>query len=434
MSGISAVTSPVPNLAQLLSDSESGLTSGSSDLSSLLASGLQNITSDDTSGTTASSLDRLRHGSSSDLQTQVQSAITSAIESAEQSGGGNLKTAVYNALVQVLGSNGINPTTFQATGSSSGASQTVDSTTSSVLSQVLAAVSGATPPPGRPSYSARRSAARLQAALRRCWAVPPPARLAASRRPWTTIANPPTSCTRCWAARKAARWPVRWRPTSVRKTTIKTCSDFCTIRGNEQASRDIRTTIHVGYQQRQQSELRSAHCSSPKCAAKRHIDGGGKAARAQPRPRPPRPRQTRRLRRRLSATLGSSFQDQARFGHRYGCAKRGSSGQYQHQQHRFRHSNGRKPGLPKQRPHAAHRQLAVVRARPDADGRCVAAGTAGTNPTCKQSQPAATTTIITTMPAERAIRPDKLTDSTDLTDATNTTGTSTSRRHAGDNR
>jgi hypothetical protein len=146
MSGISAITSPGASLAQLLSQSESGPASDSTDLDSLLASGLQNIESDGQSDATAA--DSTGSGTSSGLQGQVQSAISAAIDSAEQSGGSDLKTTVYNALVQVLTSNGIDPKTFQATDSSTGSggdgsSSSVDSTTSSVLSQVLAAVSGA---------------------------------------------------------------------------------------------------------------------------------------------------------------------------------------------------------------------------------------------------------------------------------------------------
>ena len=147
MSAISTITSPAANLAQLLSQTESGLTGGTADVTSLMASGLQNIAQGEQQNTTSSdsaSADSTGTSPSSDLQNQVQSAITAAIQSAEESGGSDLKGAVYNALVQVLTSNGIDPTTFQPSAAGgSGSSPTVDSTTSSVLSQVLAAVSGA---------------------------------------------------------------------------------------------------------------------------------------------------------------------------------------------------------------------------------------------------------------------------------------------------
>ena len=83
-------------------------------------------------------LDQL--GASSGLQDQVQSAVSAAIESAEQAGGGNLKTTVYNSRwCKSSRSNGIDPKTFQATGTGSSSRNllTVDSTTSSVLSQGL---------------------------------------------------------------------------------------------------------------------------------------------------------------------------------------------------------------------------------------------------------------------------------------------------------
>ena len=47
-----------------------------------------------------------------------QSAVATALQSAEQSGGPDLKGVVYNTLVQVLQNNGIDPTTFKPTSSS----------------------------------------------------------------------------------------------------------------------------------------------------------------------------------------------------------------------------------------------------------------------------------------------------------------------------
>ncbi len=81
------------------------------------------------------------------MQSQIQSAVATALEAAEQSGSSDLKSVVYNSLVQVLQSNGIDPKTFQptanSTNSTSSGSQAVDSNTGSVLSQVLAALTAA---------------------------------------------------------------------------------------------------------------------------------------------------------------------------------------------------------------------------------------------------------------------------------------------------
>jgi hypothetical protein len=155
MSGISGITSPGIGLAQLLSNpasgqSQSGLSSDPSLLNSLVSSGLQTITGGSSSSADASSSSA--NGTPSDLQAQIQSAITDALQTAEQSGGSDLKGVDYNALVQVLNSNGIDPKTFQSTANSGGSSTPVDSATSGVLSQVLAAVgaaSAASDPAGR---------------------------------------------------------------------------------------------------------------------------------------------------------------------------------------------------------------------------------------------------------------------------------------------
>jgi hypothetical protein len=145
MSGITAASGYSSSLSSLLAQAEGG---GDSTLvDSLIAGQTQPAAQDDaTSGTTT--------GSSSDLQSQIQSAVTAALQSAEDSGSTDLKGTVYNALVQVLTSNGIDPKTFQpiaGSGQSSGSTSTsgspqqpLDSATANVLSQVLTALSGAT--------------------------------------------------------------------------------------------------------------------------------------------------------------------------------------------------------------------------------------------------------------------------------------------------
>ena len=118
-----------------------------SQLTTLLDSGLENIACDGPVrrlfgvSSTSSSI------SGSGLQSQIQSAVATALEAAEQSGSSDLKSVVYDSLVQVLNSNGIDPKTLQPTGSSangtSSGSQAVDSNTGSVLSQVMAALTAA---------------------------------------------------------------------------------------------------------------------------------------------------------------------------------------------------------------------------------------------------------------------------------------------------
>ncbi len=142
MSGITGISGNSASLLSLLSQAESGL-GGSSLLDSLVAPGIVPTASED-SGTSATTT-----GSSSDLQEQIQSAVTAALQSAEQLGSSDLKGVVYNALVQVLVNNGIDPKTLQPTantsqsGTSGSQQQSVDSSTSAVLAQVMAALSGA---------------------------------------------------------------------------------------------------------------------------------------------------------------------------------------------------------------------------------------------------------------------------------------------------
>ena len=114
MSGIAGISGYSANLLPLLSQAESGL-SDPSLLNSLLGGNLT-AASQDGSGTSSAS-STTGTGSSSNLQDQIQSAVTAALQSAEQSGDADLKDVVYNTLVQVLQSNGIDPKTLQPTGS-----------------------------------------------------------------------------------------------------------------------------------------------------------------------------------------------------------------------------------------------------------------------------------------------------------------------------
>jgi hypothetical protein len=141
MSAITAISGYNANLLSLLSQAEG--TSDSSLLNSLVdGSSLPSASQDSGASSTST-------GSSSDLQNQIQSAVTAALQSAEQSGNPDLKGVVYNTLVQVLQDNGIDPKTLQPTGNAApaganGSQQpTVDSSTSATLAQVLAALSGA---------------------------------------------------------------------------------------------------------------------------------------------------------------------------------------------------------------------------------------------------------------------------------------------------
>jgi hypothetical protein len=110
-------------------------------------SALQVVSPDDEAATT-----NVGTGSSTSLADQIQSAVSAALQSAEQSGSADLKGTIYNTLVAVLKNNGIDPKTFKPTNSTGQSSDTggsqqpappVDSGTSSVLAQVLAALSGA---------------------------------------------------------------------------------------------------------------------------------------------------------------------------------------------------------------------------------------------------------------------------------------------------
>ncbi len=140
MSGIANVGGYNANLLPLLSQAESGL-SDPSLLNSLIDPSNLQTDSQDSGASTAGT------GSSSNLQDLIQSAVTAALQTAEQSGTADLKGVVYNALVQVLQANGIDPKTLQPTGNSdpSGnpSSASVDSSTSATLAQVLAALSAA---------------------------------------------------------------------------------------------------------------------------------------------------------------------------------------------------------------------------------------------------------------------------------------------------
>ena len=147
MSQISGVGGYNSSLLPLLSQAESGASdpllsqaeSGLSDPSLLdsLVSGNPQTTSQDADASSTAT------GGSSSLQTQIQSAVSAALQGAEQSGGSDLKGVVYNALVQVLQNNGIDPKTLQPTAGTSGSQQSIDSSTSAILAQVMAAVSAA---------------------------------------------------------------------------------------------------------------------------------------------------------------------------------------------------------------------------------------------------------------------------------------------------
>lgn len=139
MSGITSIGAANSNLFQLLAQADAQ----QSDQSLLTpASALLQVVSSDAE---ASATDVGASGSTS-LQDQIQSAVSAALQSAEQSGSSDLKGTIYTTLVAVLKNNGIDPKTFKPTGStdSSGGSQPVDSATSNVLAQVLTALSGAT--------------------------------------------------------------------------------------------------------------------------------------------------------------------------------------------------------------------------------------------------------------------------------------------------
>jgi len=146
VSGITPVSGNNSSLLALLAQAESGQ-SDPTLVDSLLAS--ENQAADQAPATTSATT-----GSSSGLQNLIQSAVSAALQSAEDSGSTDLKGTVYNALVQVLTSNGIDPKTFQpiaGSGQSSGSTSTsgspqqpLDSATANVLSQVLTALSGAT--------------------------------------------------------------------------------------------------------------------------------------------------------------------------------------------------------------------------------------------------------------------------------------------------
>src|SRR5208283_4778047 len=93
MSGITGIGGYSASLLSLLTQTDNGA-SDASLLNSLASSALP-ATSQEGSGSTAAS------GSSSDLKDQIQTAVTTALQSAEQSGSTDLKSVVYNALVQV---------------------------------------------------------------------------------------------------------------------------------------------------------------------------------------------------------------------------------------------------------------------------------------------------------------------------------------------
>ena len=92
MSGITPVTGSTSSLLSLLAEAEGGL-SDPTLVDSLIASGTQAATPD------AAYNECGRRGSSSDLQDQIQSAVSAALQSAEQSGSTDLKGTIYNTLV-----------------------------------------------------------------------------------------------------------------------------------------------------------------------------------------------------------------------------------------------------------------------------------------------------------------------------------------------
>jgi hypothetical protein len=147
MAGIAGIggynTNLLPVLSQAASDSSNPSLSNSS-----IATGLQSSTGQSTANSAAGT------SSSSDLQNQIRSAVSAALQGVEESGNTDLKGVVYKALIQVLQNNGIDPKTLKPTDNANptdntagtGGSQhsSVDSGTSNVLAEVLSALNSAT--------------------------------------------------------------------------------------------------------------------------------------------------------------------------------------------------------------------------------------------------------------------------------------------------
>jgi hypothetical protein len=148
MSAITGVSGSNANLLQWLTQAEAGNADDESTIPALAASQLQAESPDAEAATTDTEGE-----SSTDLEKQIRSAVSSALQTAEQSGSvADLKTVVHNSLVQVLKNHGIDPQTFKSTtdsssgpSSASGTQQSpIDTSTRTVLAQVLAALSAAT--------------------------------------------------------------------------------------------------------------------------------------------------------------------------------------------------------------------------------------------------------------------------------------------------
>jgi hypothetical protein len=158
MSGITSVSNTTPSLIEWLAQAEQDGTDDPTLLDSLLANETQTAASDPTTATTGAGAtdggtSDSGRATSTDLENQVQSAVASAMDSADQAGG-DLKTAIYNALVGVLQQNGIDPRTLQGTtagqsgntggsGDTQSSSSAISSSTKDVLTQVMTALSSA---------------------------------------------------------------------------------------------------------------------------------------------------------------------------------------------------------------------------------------------------------------------------------------------------
>lgn len=134
MSGINSIGTYDPSLAALLAQAQDR-TKDSSPVDEVASNAAQPSTAAPAAPTAADA---------SDLETQVQGAISAALQGAEQSGGGDLKDAIYNALVKVLKDKGIDPKTLKPTADAGDKQDSVSLSTSEVLAQIMAAVNKAT--------------------------------------------------------------------------------------------------------------------------------------------------------------------------------------------------------------------------------------------------------------------------------------------------
>ena len=175
------------------------------------------------------------------------------MQSAEQSGSSDLKGVVYNALVQVLQNNGIDPKTLQPTGSagqsgdSSGSQSVVRPATSAILAQVLAAVSSASTASnplaqltssqddsqGSSDLTSLLSTSQDDAgsgdSLSQFLALDNDSQGSADL---TSLLRPRDSP----PGAPARTRPICFPHSSLPKITTRTCSGFYTIQGNEQSA------------------------------------------------------------------------------------------------------------------------------------------------------------------------------------------------------